>query len=65
MVAKIKEKACLECSKIYFGDKCPNCNATPSTEAFKGRLYVFNPENSEIANRLKIQQKGEFAIKTK
>jgi DNA-directed RNA polymerase subunit E" len=65
MASKIKEKACLSCKKIYIGDKCPNCGETPSTEGFKGRLYVFHPEESEIANRLKINNKGEFAIKTK
>jgi RNA polymerase subunit RPABC4/transcription elongation factor Spt4 len=60
-----KEKACLNCKTIYFGDKCPSCDATPATETFKGRLHVFNAEKSELANRLKIKKEGEFAIKLK
>ena len=60
-----KEKACQNCKTIYFGDKCPSCDSTQATETFKGRLHVFNHENSEIANRLKINKEGEFAIKLK
>ncbi|MFA5484967.1 MAG: transcription elongation factor subunit Spt4 [Candidatus Pacearchaeota archaeon] len=60
-----KEKACLNCKAIYQGDKCPICGETPSNESFKGRVYVFNPEKSEIANKLEIHKEGEFAIKTK
>lgn len=63
--SKVKEKACLSCNCIYFGDKCPNCNETPATESFKGRMYVFNAEKSEVASKLKINKEGEFAIKTK
>lgn len=60
-----KEKACLNCKTIYFGDKCPSCDSTPATETFKGRLHVFNAEKSEIATKLKINKNGEFAIKLK
>ncbi len=60
-----KEKACLNCKKIYEGERCPNCNETPSTTTFKGRVGIFNAEKSEIAERMKIKQKGEYAIKTK
>jgi len=65
MVSKIKEKACLSCNRIYIGDKCPNCDSAPSSDSFKGRLYVFNAKESEIANKLEINNNGEFAIKTK
>ena len=63
MVAK--EKACLNCKTIYFGDKCPSCDETPATETFKGRMHIFNAEKSEIAAKLKINKNGEFAIKLK
>jgi RNA polymerase subunit RPABC4/transcription elongation factor Spt4 len=64
-MAKIKEKACLNCKAIYVGDKCTSCGETPSSENFKGRLHVFNPEKSEMATKLEIHKKGEFAIKSK
>jgi RNA polymerase subunit RPABC4/transcription elongation factor Spt4 len=65
MAGKSKEKACLNCKAIYFDDKCPQCGETPSSDSFKGKIYIFNPEKSELANRLEIAKKGEFAIKTK
>jgi len=63
MVKKLK--ACLNCRTIYEGDKCINCGETPSSDAFKGVVEIFNAEKSEIANRMKIHSKGKFAIKTK
>ena len=59
----VKEKACLNCKTIYFGDKCTNCWETPATETFKGRMHVFDAEKSEIAENLGINKNGEFAIK--
>jgi DNA-directed RNA polymerase subunit E" len=64
--AKQKEKACKMCKTIYLEeDKCPNCGSKESTESFKGRIVVINPEKSEIAQKLNIPSKGNFAIKTR
>ncbi len=61
-----KQKACKICNTIYeTGDKCPKCGSKESTEGFKGRIVVLNPENSEIAKRLDLKDKGNFAIKTR
>jgi RNA polymerase subunit RPABC4/transcription elongation factor Spt4 len=60
-----KEKACLNCKRIYIGDACPNCNETPASENFKGRAHVFNAEKSEIAENMEVYKNGEFAIKSK
>jgi RNA polymerase subunit RPABC4/transcription elongation factor Spt4 len=65
MAAKTKEKACLNCKAIYIGNSCPKCGETPSSDSFKGIIHVFNPEDSELANKLEIHKEGEFAIKTK
>ena len=61
----VKEKACLNCKAIYFGDKCTNCGETPSSDTFKGRVHIFNSEESEMAHNMKIHSEGEFAIKSK
>ena len=61
----VKEKACLNCKKVYVGDKCPNCGETPASDSFKGKIHVFNSEESEMAANMKINSEGEFAIKTK
>jgi len=60
-----KPKACKICNRIYEeGNKCPTCGAKESTDNFKGRVVVINPEKSEIAKKLNIKSKGNFAIKT-
>ena len=60
-----KQKACKICNAIYEGDKCPKCESKESTESFKGRIEVLNPEKSEIAQKLNLKNKGNFAIKTR
>ncbi|MBA7704880.1 hypothetical protein ES703_113703 [subsurface metagenome] len=60
-----KEKSCLNCRIIFEGEKCPICGETSFSQSFKGRVYIFNPEDSEVAKNMKIPHKGEFAIKNK
>lgn len=59
-------KACKICNRIYeSGEKCPNCGAKESSDNFKGRIIIMDPEKSEIAKKIKIKNKGNFAIKTR
>ena len=60
-----KEKACLNCKRIYAGERCPNCGQTQFSDSFKGKVCVFNSKESEVAYNMKINSDGEFAIKTK
>ena len=61
-----KQKACKICNTIYDEEeKCPECCSKESTDGFKGRVVVMNPEKSEIAKKLNIKNKGNFAIKTR
>jgi len=65
-MAKSKEKACKICKAIYeVGEKCPKCGAKESIDNFKGRVYIKDPSKSEIAQKLNIHEKGDFAIKTR
>jgi len=59
------KKACKICKRIYTGDKCPECGSQEYTEEFKGRVMIFNAEDSETAKNLKIKKAGLYAIKTK
>ena len=61
----LKEKSCLNCRTIYHGDKCPKCGETPASDSFKGRVHVFDSENSEMAENMGINSNGEFSIKSK
>ncbi|MEK6875425.1 MAG: transcription elongation factor subunit Spt4 [Nanoarchaeota archaeon] len=60
-----KQKACKICKMIYEGSKCPNCDSKESIDNFKGRIIVLNPEKSEIAQKIKLTKKGNFAIKNR
>jgi DNA-directed RNA polymerase subunit E" len=60
-----KQKACKICNTIHENEKCPACDSREYTDSFKGRLVIINPEKSEIAQKLKLKNKGNFAIKTK
>ncbi|MBU0760417.1 MAG: DNA-directed RNA polymerase subunit E'' [Nanoarchaeota archaeon] len=59
-----KQKACKKCRTVYKGAKCPRCGSEESTDTFKGKIFVLNPEESEIAKKIKLNEKGEYAIKT-
>ena len=61
----VKQKACKICNTIYEGDKCPKCESKESSENFKGRIVILNPEKSEIAKKMDRKDKGNFAIKTR
>lgn len=61
----MKQKACKLCNTIYEGDKCPKCGSKEYGESFKGRIVVLNAEKSEIARKINLKEKGNFAIKTR
>lgn len=58
-----KSKACKKCKAIFTGAKCPKCGSEEANDAFKGRIFVLKPEESEIAKKLKLNEKGEYAIR--
>ena len=58
-----KSKACKKCKTIFEGSKCPKCGSDEFSENFKGRVAILNPEQSEIAKNLKINEKGNYAVK--
>jgi DNA-directed RNA polymerase subunit E" len=61
-----KSKACKICKTIFeTGEKCPKCGSKDYIEGFKGRIVVLNPEKSELAQKVNIKEKGNFAIKTR
>jgi RNA polymerase subunit RPABC4/transcription elongation factor Spt4 len=60
------KKVCKKCRVfIEGGDACPICNGTQFTETWKGRVFIFKPEESEIGKKMGIHKKGFYAIKTK
>jgi len=59
----VREKACLNCHMIVYGNVCPNCKSTSLTENFSGLLIVLDPEKSELAKKIGITKPGKYALK--
>lgn len=59
------KKVCKKCRVFIEGDKCPSCGGNQFNEAWKGRIFVRNPEESDIAKKIGISKKGTYAIKVK
>ena len=57
------QKACKKCKSLVEGSKCPKCGSEEIAENSKGIVKVLNAEQSEVANNLKIKDKGSYAIK--
>lgn len=60
-----KPKSCKVCKLIHEENACPKCGSKEATEGFKGKIVVLNPEKSELAQKLNIKDKGNYAIKTR
>lgn len=58
-------KACKTCRRFVEGETCPNCKNNQFSENWKGRIYINDPNNSVVAQRLGITMKGEYAIKVR
>ncbi len=58
-------KVCKKCRLFFEGEFCPECKSNQVTETWKGKVRIFNPESSEIAQKMKITKKGVYAIKTR
>jgi len=56
-------KACKQCKTLYETASCPVCGSKEHTDNFKGKIYVSQPENSEIASKLELKSKGLFALR--
>ena len=59
----VKEKVCKSCKLIYEGENCPNCGSKDVSDSFKGKVEIISPENSLLAQKLKITKKGLYAIR--
>jgi DNA-directed RNA polymerase subunit E" len=61
----LTERACRKCNCITKGSVCPVCGGASLSDDWSGYLVVLDPENSEIAKRLKITKPGKYALKVR
>lgn len=57
------KRVCKKCKVFVEEDKCPICQGTQFITSWKGRVVILDPEQSEIAKKMSIKNKGIFAIK--
>ncbi len=55
-------KVCKKCKLFVKGTKCPLCKGNAFTESHKGKVIILS-EDSEIAKKLEIKDKGEYAVR--
>jgi len=61
----MKKKVCRSCKLFVEGDTCPICKGNQFSSNWQGRIYILNPEKSEIGKKIGITVKGEYAIKVR
>jgi len=59
------KKVCKKDKLIYEGSVCPLCKSDQVGQSWKGRIYMVDANKSEIAKKIGITTKGEYAIKVK
>ncbi len=61
----MKKKACKKCKIFVTGNECPICHGNKFSTNWQGRIYILDPEKSDIAKKMEITVKGEYAIKVR
>jgi len=61
MVAK--DKACKECGHLTKEDVCEICNSRNFVDKYKGKIIVFDNDNSIMAEKAQTTANGKFALK--
>jgi DNA-directed RNA polymerase subunit E" len=61
----MKKYVCRSCKIFYDEGTCPICKSTTKAATWKGRVNILNAEKSDIAKKIGIGQKGEYAIKVR
>ena len=61
----VKKKVCKKCKIFVDGPECPICKGKQFTTNWQGRINILDSEKSDIAKKIGIKQKGEYAIKAK
>lgn len=58
-------KVCKSCKIFVKGSECPVCKSNQLSDNWQGRVYILDADKSEIAKKIEIKQKGEYAIKVR
>jgi DNA-directed RNA polymerase subunit E" len=56
-------KACRVCNNITDEASCPLCKSTELSDDFSGLLVILDPGKSQLAKKIEIKEKGNYALK--
>jgi DNA-directed RNA polymerase subunit E" len=59
----MSKKACKKCKVFVIGGECPICKGNQFSTNWQGRIAILDPKKSDIAQKIGITEKGEYAIK--
>jgi DNA-directed RNA polymerase subunit E" len=63
-----KRLVCRECHRVLNvdeGGQCPVCGSNSLTEDWAGYVVITNPEVSEIAREMDVDEPGKYALKVR
>lgn len=61
----MSRKICKNCKLFVTKDTCPLCKGHQFSDSFKGRVFIMNPEKSQVAKNMGLKAAGEYAIKVR
>jgi len=62
----MKEKACKNCHLITKNEQiCPKCKTHTLSEDYTGEVIIVKPEESKVAEYLKIHIPGKYALRVR
>jgi len=60
------EKACKNCNRIVEdASECPVCRNNDLSDSWSGLVVIYDPEDSEIAEKIGISTPGRYAVRVK
>jgi DNA-directed RNA polymerase subunit E" len=60
------EQACKNCNRIVEdASECPVCRNNDLSNSWSGLVVIYDPEDSEMAEKLGISTPGRYAIRVK
>jgi len=60
------EKACRNCNRIVEdASECPVCKNNDLSDSWNGLVVIYDPEDSEISEKMGINTPGRYAIRVK
>ena len=61
----MSEKACRNCRSLIRSNVCIDCKIANTTDDWTGLVIILEPQKSEIAKRMNVDQPGRYALRVR